>query len=328
MNIVTNLLVSQVELEKNRLEKISELKTCLEGAITRKSTEIASEENITQEMLMVRSKLKTGNISNQLDLLIEEKKQLAKFEQAQLEDLKAFVATTESILANTRFRAQAIENALRNVRPVAIKLPGEAQYDFSEFRQLESMWDEAAKTAEEENGSIVSLKKKFDEEFLNKIILLGEEIPEYLQKAATDLQIQQLAKAQVQQKNNAIQQNQGVATKKEQNEYELLGMVAKNVGKAAFDSAKAGVFGIKAVIDSVNEKEVSEKLKSTAKKELDEESLKAIGEAGRSIANHLGQSESAAQASDALKDTSEDLGSAFKALGALGKKAAGRWDSE
>lgn len=329
MNLVKDLLISQFNIESSREEKIAALKSSLEGATERKTAEIIVEDNITAEMVVVRSKLKTGNISNQLDALIEEKGQLAKFEQAQLEDLEAFVSTTEVILEDTKNRAQTIDKAIGNLQAVAITQPEQAQYDFTELRELETMWEEAAKTSEAENRSIAILKKKFDDEFLNKLMLLGEEVPEYLKKAANDLEIQQQntiaetrASNSILRSESSIQPANDVDAKDEK---ELWSILAKSLGSAAIDSAKAGVLGIRAVIDTVKEKEVSEKLKSTtSKKELDEESLKAIGDAGRNIANNVGKTESAAQAQASLKDTSNDLGSAFKALGALGKKAAGR----
>ena len=279
MNLVKDLLISQFNIESSREEKIAALKSSLEGATERKTAEIIVEDNITAEMVVVRSKLKTGNISNQLDALIEEKGQLAKFEQAQLEDLEAFVSTTEVILEDTKNRAQTIDKAIGNLQAVAITQPEQAQYDFTELRELETMWEEAAKTSEAENRSIAILKKKFDDEFLNKLMLLGEEVPEYLKKAANDLEIQQQntiaetrASNSILRSESSIQPANDVDAKDEK---ELWGILAKSLGSAAIDSAKAGVLGIRAVIDTVKEKEVSEKLKSTtSKKELGEENLK------------------------------------------------------
>lgn len=338
MDRTKNLLLSQVQIESDKMEKMRALKCGLEEAIQSKSSEIKSEEGITAEMVEVRSKLKTGNISKQLDALIDEKRQLATFEQTQLDDLKAFVVTADSIIDNTKIRSQEIQKAIDNVNAIDIKQPGDVKYDFSNFVELEMMWEKAATDAENDNVTILKLKKNFDQVLLNKIILLGEEVPEYLTIAANDLAIQKEAQVQGQELRNTANQRgivkssshsessiQHGDTMDAKGEYELLGVVASSLGHAALDSAKAGVLGVKAVIDTVNEKEVTEKLKSSAAgKQFDQNSLKAIGDAGRAIASNVGKAASASHASDALKDTSNDLGSVFKALGALGKKAAER----
>ena len=338
MDRTKNLLLSQVQIESDKMEKMRALKCGLEEAIQSKSSEIKSEEGITAEMVEVRSKLKTGNISKQLDALIDEKRQLATFEQTQLDDLKAFVVTADSIIDNTKIRSQEIQKVIDNVNAIDIKQPGDVKYDFSNFVELEMMWEKAATDAENENVTILKLKKNFDQVLLNKIILLGEEVPEYLTIAASDLAIQKEAQVQGQELRNTANQRgivkssshsessiQHVDSMDAKGEYELLGVVASSLGHAALDTAKAGVLGVKAVIDTVNEIEVTEKLKSSAAgKQFDQNSLKAIGDAGRAIANNVGKAASASHASDALKDTSNDLGSVFKALGALGKKAAER----
>lgn len=332
MDRTKNLLLSQVQIESDKMEKMRALKCGLEEAIQSKSSEIKSEEGITAEMVEVRSKLKTGNISKQLDALIDEKRQLATFEQTQLDDLKAFVVTADSIIDNTKIRSQEIQKVIDNVNAIDIKQPGDVKYDFSNFVELEMMWEKAATDAENENVTILKLKKNFDQVLLNKIILLGEEVPEYLTIAASDLAIQKEAQVQGQELRNTANQRgivkssshsessiQHVDSMDAKGEYELLGVVASSLGHAALDSAKAGVLGVKAVIDTVNEIEVT-----AAGKQFDQNSLKAIGDAGRAIANNVGKAASASHASDALKDTSNDLGSVFKALGALGKKAAER----
>jgi hypothetical protein len=332
---VRELLTSQANVESNRLEKISVLKSSILEAIESKTAEIKSEETITEEMVVVRSKLKTGNISNQLDALIEEKRQVSTFEQAQLEDLNDFVSTIEEILNNTQARKTCIDYVIENLKAVTINQATAVEYDFSDFHQLETMWEDAAVTSEAENVRIAAIKRKFDDEFLNKLMLLGDPVPVFLEKTANELELKKLAQISAQElRSNAatigatsneagsIEVTNDVNSK---GEYELLGMFAKSLSSAAVDSAKAGVLGIKAVIDTANKEELPQKLKSTTSmKKMDEESLKAIGEAGRSIANNVGKSETAAQANSALKDTSEDLGSAFKALGALGKKAVER----
>jgi len=329
---IKSLLASQIKIEKNREEKISSLMTDLEEAISQKNALIQAEDKITTEMMEVRSKLKTGNISSQLDILIDQKRQVATFEQAQLDDLMGSMTAAQTILRDTKDRRATIQAVLDNVRDIDVKQHGEVGYDFSELEKLEEIWEMAAKNAEAENIKILQLKNKFDDELLNKVLLLGDEVPEYLQAAASRLLIRKEAAAQVAKQRELAKQttsrnltpsiessNDNFESK---DDYELLGIVAKSLSSAAIDSAKAGVFGIKAVLDTVKEKEGSQKMPT--EKDLEQDSIKALGEAGKTVASSVSKSESAVQANNALKETGADLGFAFKAISALGKKAAER----
>jgi hypothetical protein len=306
----------------------------LEEAISQKKALIESEDKITNEMMEVRSKLKAGNISSQLDVLIEQKRQVATFEQAQLDDLMGFMTSTQTILQDTKDRQTTIQTVLDNVRDVDVKQPGQSGYDFSELAKLGEIWEKAAQNAEAENIKILQLKNKFDDELLNKVLLLGDEVPEYLQAAASRLAIRKEAAAQVakqrelakQATSTSINMSPSIESSKDnfesKDDYELLGIVAKSLSSAAIDSAKAGVFGIRAVLDTVKEKEVTQKMPT--EKDLEQDSVRALSEAGKTIVDNVSKSESAAQANNALKETGADLGFAFKAISALGKKAAER----
>ena len=335
---IKGLLTSQLKIEASREEKIRALKSDLEGAIVKKNAEIETEDRITAEMLVVRSKLKSGNISNQLDELIKQKGQVAKFEQAQLTDLISFVQAAETILDDTTDRTNSIQAALSNMGVVDVLRSGTATYDFTELTELEKMWDDAAQTAEAENRKITQLKNKFDDELMNKILLLGEEVPAYLQAAASRQAIKKEAAAQVAQQRELeakaasfVGTSSGTAMTgtfsrsddmNVKNDYELFGIVAKSLSSAAIDSAKAGVFGIKAVLDTVQDEKVSEKMPSDS--ELNDDSIKAIGSASKTTASSVRKTESAAQANDALRETGEDFGAAFKAISALGRHAVER----
>jgi|EP00979_Chaetoceros_neogracilis_P016816 hypothetical protein len=320
MSRIRGLLASQIKIEESREEQIRALKSELEGAIVKKNAEIEIEDKITAEMLAVRSKLKAGKISNQLDELVKQKREVANFEQAQLSDLIYFVKTAETILEDTTDRSSMIQNALGNMSVVDVLQSGAATYDFSEFIELEKMWDEAAQTAEAENRKIMQLKNKFDDELMNKILLLGEEVPAYLQAAASRQAIKKEATTQVAQQ-RALEaraasyvgtpgdtSNFGTYSRSDdmdvKDDYELFGIVAKSLSSAAIDSAKAGVFGIKAMLDTAQEKDVSERMPSD--KELNDDSIKAT------------------QANNTSKETGTDLGAAFKAMSALGKHAVER----
>jgi hypothetical protein len=100
-------------------------------------------------------------------------------------------------------------------------------------------------------------------------------------------------------------------------DYELMGIVAKKLSAAAIDSAKFGVFGLKAAFETVQEKDLSEK-------ELEEDQSKAVGSAGKTTTSNVRNTESATQANKALRETGDDLGSVFKAISALGKHAVER----
>lgn len=331
---IRSLLASQVKIEKNREERIAPLMADLEEAISQKKALIEMEDKITTDMIEVRSKLKAGNISSQLDGLIDQKRQVAAFEQAQLDDLMGFLTSAQTILQDTKDRRTTIEAVLDNVRDVDVKKSGDAGYDLSELEKLEEIWEKAAKNAEAENIKILKLKNKFDDELLNKVLLLGDEVPEYLQAAASRLAIRKEAAAQVakqrelanQATSSSIKSSPSIESSKDnfesKDDYELLGIVAKSLSSAAIDSAKAGVFGIRAVLDTVKEREATQKMPT--EKDVEQDSMKALGEEGKTIVSSVSKSESATQANNALKETGTDLGFAIKAISALGKKAAER----
>lgn len=143
-------------------------------------------------------------------------------------------------------------------------------------------------------------------------------------------------------------------------EKELVGVIATSVGKAAIASARAGVFGIKAILETLNEDEVTTIAKGAIEKSKDiskvssglTESVKKMnsvkskddlkfvvdsdlkdgikstgdtlsdfGKAGKAIVNKVGSASSASQVSKSLQETSDDLVQAFNAVTALSMKS-------
>lgn len=297
MERIQNLLSTQLSTEIQREQEILALKAQLEKTISSKREDILAEEKITAEMVTVRSKLKPGNFAFQLDDLVEQKTIVAEYDNAQLNDLVDFVNTIEKILVDTKNRKESIEAAVSSITYVDIASDRVAKtnFDFSKLEALERMWDDAAIKTEAENEKINQLKSKFDEEFINKIIILGEEIPEYLKSAATRLEIKKITAVKEERMATSIRLREDFDSK---NEYELLRLVAKGLSNAAIDSSKAAIYGVKAVIDTVNE--------PTENK------------------NNIRDTESGTKATKALKETGKDLSEALKAMTALGRNAASK----
>ena len=224
-----------------------------------------------------------------------------------------------------------------------------------------------------------AMKDKYNNDRLSKLMLLGEPVPSSLEPLAKNIEAKKVADSQAlsyenkvlesaQENGNFISSGQQassaiVAKSNEdfsaKDESELVGVLAMSVGKAAIASAKVGVFGIKALLETLSEEEVTkvtgqavEKSSGIAKvssgltesvkkmnaiKSKDDlknvvnddlksgiqatgETFNAFGEAGKVFANKVGSATSASQAADALKETSDDLIQAFNAVTALSLK--------
>jgi len=328
-NRIEALLSAQVSYEATRQEKIISLISTVDSAIKTKEEDIAKEDKITAEMADVRSKLKAGNISYQLDELIAQKSKISEFEKEQMNDLKKTIIMAGEILQNTMDRTSQIQQVLSNMKPLDIKTSQGGNNDFSDLEELEIIWDEAAKNSVIDGSKMTALKEKFDDLILKKVTISGGEVPESLKsspkrstrKQATALQSQQEKflkaeiTAQVQAskagKDQPSKVSRSIDKTSNKEDLELLGVIANSLGSAAFDSAKAGIFGVRAIIDTAKEENLGEKLKKQ-----DAESVEAMGD----LAAKVGKSKSAEQASSALKETSSDLSAAFSAMASLTKK--------
>lgn len=288
MDNIVDLLSAQLKIEKSREQNIMTLKISLDEAIERKVFDIAEEDRVNAEMSKVRTQVKPGNISTQLDDLIVQKAKIAELEQGMLTDLKEFVQSAAKILDDTRSRSEMIETALGNVRRIDI---AKSTYDFTELCTLELMWEEAAVSAEAENSKIIELKNKFDDELLNKVLILGEPVPDALKAALARLQIRKIGGKEtgyalikkVQKDINSM------------DEKELLGAAATALSKSALDSTRAGVYGVRAIVDTI-------------------QTTPAPG-----LMNAY-KTESGVQATEALKESVNELAQSLKAMTALGRK--------
>ncbi len=331
---IENLLQYQVSYEASRKESINSLITTIKSAIENKRADIVAEDKITAEMIDVRSKLKKGNISTQLDNLIEQKHKVAELEREQLDDLGETLTLVQDILDRTVQRETQIQTVLDNIRPLDLTSPNVIDYDFADLIALASMWKEAAVELGSDGEKLADLKFKFDEILLTKIEITGGDVPESLQvvtkkveakkaaiqsatqKAEQEREMSDIIKAQVKAKQAykeslATAQTSITKVEDQRDDYELIGLAVKSLSSAAIDSAKAGIFGIRAIADTVRQDDIAQKLKKQ-----DAESVQALGE----IAKKMKQNKSAEQASTALKDTGSDLSDALKAISALTKK--------
>ena len=316
----------------------------------------------------LRNKMEDSTISAQLDVVIAQKEALASIDRYQMANLNEILDASQSILSETRSLLSLIEVTLSQVVPLNA---GDKVYDFSSLTKLENVWKSASDKVDNNEIRMKELKAKFDSDRLNKLMLLGEPVPDSLQYAANQVEKRALAaasSANVFGTENSIVPSMGnqaggqivpvrqideLTTK---DEGEIAGVLAAAVGKAAVASGKASFFGIKALFETFKTEEVTQVTGEVVKSSSDiskvssglSESVKnvssggdlknvvnddlksgfkstgdtlgAIGKVGQVFANKVTTVNSASQANEALRETSNDIVEAFNAVSALSKK--------
>ncbi len=353
------LLRNQVQFEKNRENKLTKLTWALQAAIISKDEEVKNDERTTAEMTDLRNKMEDSTISTQLDVVIAQKEALTSIDRCQLANLNEILQETQHILQGTRSLMKLIEETLSQVLPLTA---GDKIYDFSHLTKLENVWKSASELIDTNEVRMREMKVKFDNDRLNKFVLLGEPIPESLQNAAKRVEKRSLkASANAmgtesgivpsfeQQTSSQIVALNGIPPVKQveelesKDEGEIAGVLAMAVGKAAVASAKASVFGIRALFETFNSEEVSQvtgqvvksssqiskvsaggDLKSGIKSTGD--TLDAIGKVGQVVANKVSSVDSGAKANVAWQETSNDIVEAFNAVTALSRKLLNKKD--
>lgn len=359
------LLRNQVQFEKNREAKLVKLTWALQAAIISKDEEIKNDERTTAEMNDLRNKMEDSTISTQLDVVIAQKEALASIDRYQMANLNEILDASQSILSETRSLMSLIEETLSQVLPLNA---GDKVYDFSSLTKLENVWKSASDKVDNNEIRMKELKAKYDSDRLNKLMLLGEPIPDSLQNAAKRVESRALAAASsanvfgtessIVPSNQAggqivpVRQVDELTTK---DEGEIAGVLAAAVGKAAVASGKASFFGIKALFETFKAEEVTQVTGEVVKSSSDiskvssglsqsvknvsggdyknvvnddlkngfkstGDTLGAIGKVGQVFANKVTTVNSASQANEALKETSNDIVEAFNAVTALSKK--------
>jgi hypothetical protein len=146
------------------------------------------------------------------------------------------------------------------------------------------------------------LSQKIGEALTRKSRILGEPVPVGL--AANIRGIASVASPAV----NRI--NAGFDELRTRDTGDVVSVFTGSLGKSLVSVSKLGVFGVKALVDSAQSKEVTDAATSG-------ESMNA----GSAYFQNLKNSESSRKASAALKETSDDLMSSLNAIAALSVKA-------
>lgn len=376
---ITSLLLSQIEFENERETSLINLIWTLQSAKLSREEDIGADEKTTAEMIELRNKMDDSTISSQLDVVIAQKQALAAINICQVDDLNGILDEAQSIVRETRALITLLELTLNRVVPLTA---GDKVFEFSDLEKLQSVWKDASDVIDKTELRMQALKERYDNDRLNKLVLLGEPVPSSLQKVATKIEVEMkeenfldsdessettiisspqkinASASQIIPSSNNI--NSPTLDLSAKNEKELVGLLAMSVGKAAIASAKAGVFGIKAVLETISDEEVTgfteeaikksagitkvssgltesmksvnsmkskDDLKNVVNSDLKSgiestgETLNAFGKAGQTIVNKVTSASSASHASDALKETSDDLIQAFNAVTALSMKS-------
>ncbi len=328
-------------------------------------------------MTLLRNKMEDSTIASQLDVVIAQKHALGAIKRCQVDDLNEILDEVQSIVGDTRALITLVTETLGGVVPL---VAGNSDSDsgwggggggvlddnFSKLENLQNVWEDASDGIEKSELRMKALKEKYDNNRLNKLILLGEPIPPSLQEGGVKDSSEITMSAPFSSKEVHSSSSQIVKSSKNidlstKDEKELVGVLALSVGKAAFASAKAGLFGLKALLETMSDEEVSGITEDALKKsagiskvssglaesvesirfmkydddlkkvainndlksgiESTGETLKGFGKAGKTIVNKVSSASSASQASNALKETSEDLIQAFNAVTALSMKS-------
>jgi hypothetical protein len=323
---IVELLVSRIGLEAVRQEQTWQLMNSLQQSIASKEYEIANEEKFINEILEVRSKLKPGAVAQNLDDLVEQKRTMNVIEQALVDSLFECLLELDKISEDARARAARIDAALNRMRrPVA-----SAPYEWKDIEDMEIVLEQASEEILAAEKRIRKFSQRIDEALVERTFVRGEELPPGLAKAAQRACARKATNTIKSLPRQATLNIDGFLDLKEKDEGELLRMLATSVGRATLSGSEAAVFGIKAVLDTVNDEPVKEAttellldeskiLKASPNEGIQEtaSTLGKIGQAGSTIISSLEQNRSAKTAGKALQNTTKDLFDSATAAAAL-----------
>jgi hypothetical protein len=214
---------------------------------------------------------------------------------------------------------------------------------------MEQVLGQAAVNVAGAEKRIRQLSQRIDDALVNRAVVLGEDVPSGLAKTAQRAAARSIKKASSSPEIDIDLGSEDFLELKTKDETELLAMFAKSVGSAAFDSSKAAVYGLKAILDTVTGQpavDAANQIAFEVKKDSTDESnrssaiveskdpvgqvadtvkstasvLGSVGKAGTTIVKGIGESDSAHVAGEALKDTTKDLFTSLETAAALGVK--------
>jgi hypothetical protein len=378
MKRIYTLLQTQLQFERQREEQLLKLINTIHRAQKSKRIEIDTEKRTIAEMLLLK-KMENQSMASKLDVLMAQKKALGVLDQCQLDDLTDLLEESMSTLTQVQSSIELTHSFMNDTVMSPLSIKGSGKHDDATttaatetLLKLEKKWKDTSDGIAIAEARFEQMKETYDSDRLNKLLLLGESIPSSLEPVAKKINSENQSAANIVQakmKQNTLNIDSNtvssyvnasilsVADLESKNEKELVGMLAESMEQAIVASAKAGVFGIKALIETFNEEEVSEvtskvfekpsvtkdstkmiefKDKDAAPLEINNDlksmndlkdgiestrhALSALGRAGLLIAKKLGSASSTSQATDALRESSGDLIQAFNAVTAISKK--------
>jgi len=248
-----NVLRSEFELEVERIEKLVVLVDSLEGLIGAKELDIANEKKITNEMIDVRAKLKDGPIAVELDELIEQKLNTAAIEQELMNALNECLVGLQNLLEDASDRAARTKQIMDGLAQVRPETRSSEPYDWTDFEALEQTLQNAADNVDDTEKRIRELSERIDDALVDRAVVLGEDVPPGLEKAAQRAAIRSIKK--LLSSPDVDLDFEGFLELKNKDAKELFAILTKSVGGGTDDGSKAGgTFNLKSLLDAMTGK--------------------------------------------------------------------------
>lgn len=319
----------------------------LRELIESKKIDIANDEKITREMTEARMKLREGAIADNLDIEVEQRLSVAVIEQELVNVLSECLEDLQGLTEDARSRAARTKATLEGLNRPDTRSSN--PYDWTDIEEMELVLEQAAINVAGAEKRIQELSQRIDDALVNRAVVLGEDVPPGLARAAQRAAARSIKKASSSPEFEFGLHTENFVELKNKDGTELAAIFAKSLGSAAFDGSKAAVYGLKAVLDTVTgqpavdaanqiayevKKDSDESRKSSALVESKDNAplmlvdrvkstafiLGSVGKAGTTIVKGIGESDSAHVAGEALRDTTKDLFTSLETAAALGTK--------
>jgi hypothetical protein len=321
---IVDLLVAEIELEVKRQEDMVQLMDSLQELVAAKECDIAEDKKIANEMIDVRSKLKDGLIAENLDKEVEQKLSLAAIDHELVNDLFGCLIDLQSLLEDAQDRSACTSQSLEDfVRPETRE---SNPYDWSDIERMELVLEQAADNVAGAETRIRELSARIDSALVDKVLVLGEDVPPGMAKLARKAAARASIKKAITLADIDMDEMdlEGVTELQGMNEKELVSNLGKSVGSTTVEGSKAAAFSLKSMFDSMTGKT---SIGDTAGQNMDElaeddEDSSAIVPSGDSTdkGSEPSGTDSSEAANEALKETTKGLLDSLMAAAALSVK--------
>jgi len=298
--IITANIRTEIEHEIRRERDIMSLIASIKSSIEIKESESFSEEAILSEMMGVRSKMKEGAISLQIDHVLEQKAKVAAIDKKMIQDLEDCVVELDLFLKQTKDRSISMSNTLEHFGRADVNIA--KSYTWNDVDAMEQVLELGVVNADMCKKTVEVVRDWVNEAALDKSDVLGEAVPVTLKEFDSKRKAE---RAHELTQRNLLQQLQTTTTASieevkhvkdldNSSESEVLGEFAKAAGEAAFAGSKMVMFGLKSILDlsmtsgvhvTATEKnmieensEAVENLKEIIQSEIVKDTLKSTGE--------------------------------------------------